>query len=619
MLFAEIYGDEEVIRLTSEYTDKPSIERIPGKQWDPDQKQWTVPVSWASCIQLRAEFGARLKIGPNLIKWADNERKMRVDSAMELRGMLEPVMGMSTDINGKLYPFQMAGVEFLLQARDALLGDEMGTGKTIQVLEALRIRHGYKKDALPALVICPNTTKTNWKRETEKWFPDANPYVIAGSLNVRRKILAQAAKDPRAIILVNFEGVRGHSRLAPYGSVRLRRCLDCDKHVGEKIPDTRCEVHPKELNAIPFRTVIVDEAHRIKDPKSLQTRAAWAVGHGPTVERRWALTGTAIANDPSELWSIMHFVNRGEYPRKTAYVDRYCLMAFNGYGGLSVVGLQPTAREEFHKIFDPRYRRMTKNLVELQLPKKIHMEFRVEMTPKQRKAYEEMEETLVTRLENGDVIVAKSNLSAQIRLLQFAASMCEVDEVTGVVTPVDPSPKIDALMEIITDHGDEPLVVAAAHKKLINLAAKRLAKNKIRFGLITGDQDEWDRQKALDDLEEGKIQVLLFTMKAGGTGLNMTRAGTLVYLQQDWSMVEMIQTENRVHRIGSEKYHNAINIITIVTEGTVEETQSRRYREKLARLEEINRDRDALLKQGLPTDELDDILAGITNSYLGEP
>lgn len=618
MVFAEIYGDEQVIRLTSEYADKVSIERIPGKAWDPEQKQWTVPISWATCVQLRAEFGMKLTIGPNLVKWATNERSSRVDQAMKLREMLN-VEVPSGDLNEDLYPFQAAGVEFLLQARDALLGDEMGTGKTIQVLEALRVRQWYKKDALPALVICPNTTKTNWAREMKRWFPSANPYIVAGSLPVRRRILAQAAKDPLAFVIVNFEGVRGHSRLAPYGSVRLRRCLECDKHGGEKITDTRCEVHPKEFNAIPWATVIVDEAHRMKDPKALQTRAAWAVGHGPSVQRRWALTGTAIANDPSELWSVMHFVNPLEYPRKTAYVDRYCLMAFNGYGGLSVVGLQPTAREEFHKIFDPRYRRMTKNLVELQLPKKIHMEFRVEMTPKQRKAYEEMEDTLVTRLENGDVIVAKSNLSAQIRLLQFAASMCEVDEVTGVVTPVDPSPKIDALMEIITDHGDEPLVVAASHKKLINLAAKRLAKHKIRFGLITGDQDEWDRQKALDDLDEGKIQVLLFTMKAGGTGLNMTRAGTLVYLQQDWSMVEMIQTENRVHRIGSEKHHKNINIITIVTEGTVEETQSRRYREKLSRLEEINRDRDALLKQGLPTDELDALLAGITNSYLGEP
>lgn len=618
MVFAEIYGDEQVIRLTSEYSDKISIERIPGKAWDPDQKQWTVPVSWATCIQLRAEFGAKLQIGQRLIHWAQEERNVRVNQAMELRGALN-TDAPHLEFDERLYPFQKAGVRFLMKAGDALLGDEMGTGKTIQVLEALRIQQRFNGDALPALVICPNTTKTNWARETGKWFPTANPYVIAGSLNVRRKLLAQAAKDPRALVIINFEGVRGHSRLAPYGSVRLRRCLTCDKHNGEKIADTRCEVHPKELNEIQWRSVIVDEAHRIKDPKSLQTRAAWAVGHGQSVERRWALTGTAIANDPSELWSIMHYVNPLEYPRKTAYVDRYCLMAFNGYGGLSVVGLQPTAREEFHKIFDPRYRRMTKNLVELQLPKKIHMEFRVEMTPKQRKAYEEMEDTLVTRLDNGDVIVAKSNLSAQIRLLQFAASMCEVDESTGVVTPVDPSPKIDALMEIITDHGDEPLVVAASHKKLINLAAKRLAKHKIRFGLITGDQDEWDRQKALDDLDEGKIQVLLFTMKAGGTGLNMTRAGTLVYLQQDWSMVEMIQTENRVHRIGSEKHHSAINIITIVTEGTVEETQSRRYREKLSRLEEINRDRDALLAQGLPTDELDDLLAGITNSYLGEP
>lgn len=614
MVYAEAHSTENRIYLTSEYADKPSIERIPGKRWNPDTKQWTIPLTWAACIQLREEFGKRLELGPQLIRWATIRRE-EVDDAMRLRELLE--VDLDEWMNPKVYPFQRAGVRFLNVARNALLGDEMGTGKTIQTLEALRIQQELTGNALPALVICPNSTKTNWEREVKTWFPEAKPYIISGTLPARRKILTQIKNDPNAIGIINIEGVRGHTRLAPYGSTRLRRCLQCDKIGGEKITETRCEVHPKELNDITFASVIVDEAHRIKDPKSLQTRACWAVGHGSSVKRRWALTGTPIANDPSELWSLLHFMDPIAHPTKTAFVDRYCLMAFNGYGGLSVVGLQPTAREEFYKVVYPQYRRMTKDLVGLQLPPKVRTIVEVEMSPKQRKAYEEIEDTLVTRLDNGDVIVARSNLSAQIRLLQFAASMCEMIDET--VTPVDPSPKIDALMEIIEDHAGAPLVVAADQKKLINLAAKRLAKHKIPYGLITGDQDQWDRQQALDDLESGKIKVLLFTMKAGGTGLNMTRAGTLVYLQQSWSMVEMIQTENRVHRIGSEKYHDAINIITIVVRGTVEETQSRRFREKLGRLEELNRDREALIKAGKSTAEIDNALALVTNSYLGEP
>jgi SNF2 family DNA or RNA helicase len=617
--------------VQTSYNDRELVKRIPGSRYDGERKLWTVPLTWPACVQLRGQFGVGLKIEQNLIEWATRERKSRIDQVLKVRDVVQPTE-LTQCYDTRLYPFQHTGVDFLGAAGSALLADEMGTGKTIQVLELLRHQHDHgQEEILPALIICPNSTKWNWHDETEKWFPDARPYVITGGLVARRKILKQAAADPLALVIINIEGVRGHSRLAPYGSVHLTRCVACSGGDVTAVTESRCEVHLKELNKMPFKTVVFDEAHRMKDPKSLQTRAAWAVAHQPSVDRRLALTGTPIANDPSDLWSVMHFLAPAEFPTRSKFIDLYCLQAWNAYGGLSIVGVNPDRRREFHDIIDPRFRRMTKELVRLQLPPKVRSTVTVEMSTKQAKAYREMESGLITRLEDGGLMIAPTNLVAQTRLLQLAASYCEIDDYdrvlkdgvlltnleTGHIRMCEPSPKLDALEDIIAGT-DKRLVVCAESRQLIELASKRLTKSGVSHALITGKVDEWDRKEALKKLNEGRIKVLLFTIKAGGTGLNMTAADTIVFLQRSWSMVDNKQAEDRVHRIGSD-IHETIQIIDIITAGTVEEALMRRYHEKLLRLDEITRDRERLRAAGVSTIELDELENLIVASNLGVP
>ena len=222
---------------------------------------------------------------------------------------------------------------------------------------------------------------------------------------------------------------------------------------------------------------------------------------------------------------------------------------------------------------------------------------------------------LATRLPDGTLMIAKDDLVAQTRLLQFASATME--STADGFRMCDPSPKVDALIEIWEDRGGKPFAACAGHRQLIDLAAKRLDKLNISHGLITGGQHTWERDSVLNEFQAGKLDILLFTLKAGGTGLTMTAADLLVFLQRSWSMIDNKQGEDRVHRIGSE-IHSSIQIMHVVARGTVEEDQFERLWEKSMRLEEITRDRVRLAAAGISTPELDAEEQLILNSNLGE-
>jgi SNF2 family DNA or RNA helicase len=163
------------------------------------------------------------------------------------------------------------------------------------------------------------------------------------------------------------------------------------------------------------------------------------------------------------------------------------------------------------------------------------------------------------------------------------------DDTTGMYHMLEPSPKLDVMMELLEEMEGRPLVICALSKQLINLAAARLEKLGVPHGLITGDVHELDRRRNLDQFQAGKLRALLVTIGAGGVGLTMTAADTILFLQRSWSLIQNLQMEDRVHRIGSE-IHEAIHIIDVVAPDTVEEWQITRIHEKLKRLEEIRRD-----------------------------
>lgn len=600
---AELSAGGDKILVESEWRHKELLRGIPGAKWKQElgpDGLWTLPVSWSSCLALRSTFTRELAVGERLQAWAAAEKKGRVDPCLYLREQ--------TDYPGdsSLFGWQRSGLEFILYGKQVIIADDPGAGKTATTIRGLaRLQqvhdagHELGRPVFPILVVCPNSMKRTWAREFETWWPGLKVNVVKGTAAKRRKLL----EDKAHVYVINFESVKGHSRLAPYGSVALTKC---EEHGGEdpKISATRCQVHEKELNKIPFRAVVVDEAHRIKEGKSQQTRAVKAAAGDAEV--RLALTGTPIANDVTDLWSILNFLSPEEFASKTRWISRYVETMLNAWGGMVVIGIKAAMAGEFQQILDSRMRRMQEDVVLKFLPPIIYEQRDCEMSAKQAKAYKEMRDGMVTALEDGGVLTADSPMTKATRLLQLASSFGEVEtieytdehgfpKVKQKVTLTEPSAKLDTFMDDIADFGKEQVAVMAVSRQLIELLSKRLEKAKIPHGLVTGAQDEDERQQAMDDFQSGKTQFILFTTGAGGTGITLTAARYLCRLQLPYSFVDYKQSLRRVRRIGSERHENII-VIDYVTENTLDTHVFDVLTKKEQNFEDVVRDNDALLK-----------------------
>ena len=576
MPHAEVNGD--LISVTTEYRDREAIKQVPGFNWNA-AGHWQGPLSWASCKALRGIFGDRLTVGPDLVEWAQNEVDNRVMPSLALREALD------APGDERLFPPQRAGVAWLRATKRGLLGDPMGTGKTRQLLLAI------PDDGWPAIVICPNGVRGSWRNEVERIWLDCDVRVLDGSAAKKRKALEEIEDGDRTLVVVAWEAVRSLSRLAPYGSIRLRRCVECGG-VDDLVTETKCEVHTKPLNEIPWRTVIRDEAHRAKDPSSKQTRATWALQHAATVRYCWDASGTPVAQNVSDLWAIMHGNSPEDFPRKTTFLDRYAVTSWNVYGSLDIAGLNPLHSEELFSFLDPRFRHIPKEVLLPFLPAKVREERAVKPGLKQERAYKQMAADMIAALEDGTVVTTNP-LTQYIRMIQFASAYAEVGD-DGEVVLSDPSCKVDELMSIADDLGDEPFAVGMVSRQLLDLCEARLSKAGISFSSVKGGQSLDERDRAISDFQEGRVRVILLTVQSGGVGITLTRAPYLVMLQRSWSLVDNLQTEDRVHRIGSEQ-HAQVTIIDVVTEGTIEVgRQLERLQEKGRNLDEILRDAETL-------------------------
>lgn len=443
-----------------------------------------------------------------------------------------------------LYDFQKVSVSKLRGQPSRLIGDEMGTGKTYQAIaldfvnrELVVEKGNWKKDQLKTLVIAPLSVLDSWRHHFEE-LTDIPVVVI--DPKKRADFIKAVSKSGSGVFICHWDAIR----LMP------------------------------ELTSVSFFHIIADEVHRAKNRKAQQTRALKKL----KAAYKTGLSGTAADNKPHDLWSILHWLHPKYYTSYWKFYNHYVQHEVSYPQGYhKITGVKNL--ESLHKEMNPWYIRRLKSEVLQDLPEKYYTDIWVDLTPKQRKAYDEMKKNMiawVSQHEDTPAPLVASVVIAQLtRLQQFALGYADV--VNGEVRLTEPSSKLDALMEIMEDNPEEQFVVFSQFKQVIALLEKRLEAKGITYGLLTGDVSPEDRAKAVNDFQAGKLKVFAGTIAAGGVGITLTAANKIVFLDRAWSPALNAQAEDRLHRIGQE---SAVQVIDIMARDTVDLGRRQKIQEK---------------------------------------
>ena len=421
-----------------------------------------------------------------------------------------------------LYPYQREGALFAAQNGRALIADDMGLGKTIQAIAAAEILAkvaGIER----VLIVSPTSLKHQWKQEIEK-FTGREALVVEGLIAQRR----QAYKADGFYKLVNYDVIH--------------RDLD---DIAAWQPDL----------------VILDEAQRIKNWK---TRTAQSVKqlHSPLAI---VLTGTPLENRLEELHSIVEFVDRFRLGPMFRFLDRHQEVDETG----RVVGYRNLSKVS--ETLKPILVRRTKKEVLDELPERMDKQFFVPMTPQQIEYHEGNRETvarLVAKWRRNKYLSEADQLRMQIALQNMRMS-CNSTYLLDHET--DFGTKADELVELLGETLEEPdnkVVVFSQWTRMHELVARRLEQQRWDHVLFHGGVPGKHRKELVRQFREDPNCRLFLATDAGGVGLNLQHASTVVILDQPWNPAVLEQRIGRVHRLGQRR---PVRVVHFISEGTIEE------------------------------------------------
>ena len=473
---------------------------------------------------------------------------------------LSVIQSLPANIQSTLRPYQKEGIAWLYQRAtqegSALLADDMGLGKTLQTLALIHLLK--PTSSAPSLIVCPTSLLQNWQAETEKFFPALRTLILHGS---KRKQQFVSAHD--ADILITSYAL-------------IARDLDFYKK-------------------LQISTLAIDEASLIRNP---DTQAAKALRQ-LNANHRIALSGTPVENAVQDLWSLFAFLLPGYLGSRKDFQQRY-------QQPLTSTAPDPHTMQRLRLRIEPFMLRRTKANVAKDLPPKIEQVVLCPTTPEQRQTY-------IQLLHQGAQKVAASTagaasihtLTALLRLRQAASDLRLIDPET-TLTPEQSSAKLTRLIELLTEAkaGGHRTLVFSQFTQMLALIKSALDSAAITYAYLDGSTR--DRQSEVDKFQSPSgPDVFLISLKAGGYGLNLTAADTVIHYDPWWNPAVEAQATDRAHRIGQSK---PITVYKLVTQGTVEEKILHLQKNKRNIINATIGDDNSPLMQGLSQKEIASLL-----------
>lgn len=420
-----------------------------------------------------------------------------------------------------LRPYQITGYRWLCSlahyGMGGILADDMGLGKTLQTITYVLANPGTR-----TLIVCPTSLAYNWQDEFSKFAPQIATQIISGTPQERADLMQQSTDVPVWITTYPL----------------IRKDVDLYK-------------------AQIFDACFIDEAQFIKNPTSLGAKAVKAV----QAKHRFALTGTPIENTLSELWSIFDFVMPGFFGRYRQFEECYEKPILRDHDSVQMQKLR-------RKIRPFVLRRMKKEVL-TELPNKIETRRMAEMGAKQRKIYESYLARIQMELAGDEENTPGGNRMQVLAALTRLRQIC-CHPATFASNYHGGSGKLDLLMEQLPDilEGGHSVIVFSQFTSMLSIIAHELKQRNIPFFYLAGSTSAQERKREVKEFNRGEVKVFLISLKAGGTGLNLTGADTVIHFDPWWNPAVEDQATDRAYRIGQKK---KVQVIKYVMKDSIEE------------------------------------------------
>jgi len=441
----------------------------------------------------------------------------------DFRG-IEPV-ALPQGLRATLRPYQQEGLNWLQFLREhgfgGVLADDMGLGKTLQTLAHLLVEQEAGRLDRPCLVVAPTSLMFNWQREAQRFAPSLKVLLLQGAERHGR-----------------------HARIAQYDLVLttyplLARDFDA-------------------LAAQDYHLLILDEAQNIKNSRS---RAAQLVGR-LRARHRLCLSGTPMENHLGEFWSLMNFLMPGFFGSELDFKRRYRVPIEKH--------ADATARERLLRRARPFLLRRTKAEVATELPPRTDILRSVALEGTQRALYETLRQAMERRVraETAARGLARSQFTVLDALLKLRQVCCDPRLLKSESAGVIESAKLELLMDLLPEMVEEGrrVLLFSQFTSMLALIEERVRAAGIEYLKLTGDTE--DRGALVERFQQGRTPLFLISLKAGGVGLNLTAADTVIHYDPWWNPAAEQQATDRAHRIGQDK---PVFVYRLLTEGTVEQ------------------------------------------------